>query len=163
MGDPSGDTGGDNGADRGLDKGVDYGVDKGVDISVDVESLRALSGRLRAGADQLQAVLDELAAETPGRLGTPALDDACERFHRDWRYGMSLIRRNVDRAGAGLDTTADVYQQHELDAARLFGSLLRPGRVSAPASTRPSIPPPTPDPTLDPTSDPAVVEERAAP
>lgn len=96
------------------------------DLSVDVAGLRALSVELRAGADELGAALGELSGATPGQLGSASLDEACEYFQHKWRHGMSLIRENVTRAGTGLDATADAYQQHEQDAATLFGAILKP-------------------------------------
>lgn len=65
------------------------------DFSVDVTSLRALSWRLRAGANELGAALAALSGATPGRLGTPSLDEACQDFQQQWQHGMSLIRENV--------------------------------------------------------------------
>jgi uncharacterized protein YukE len=106
-------------------------------FSVDVASLRALSGRLRAGADELSAVLGELSGVTPGQLGTASLDEACQEFQEKWQHGMSLMRENVTRVGAGLDATAATYQQHEQQLSQLFGSLVdpaadSPGRGGAP-------------------------------
>ena len=96
------------------------------DFSVAVTSLRALSFRLRAGADELGAALGDLAGATPGQLGSASLDEACDGFRQRWQHGVSLIRDNVTRAGAGLDATADAYQQHEQDVAQLFGAILKP-------------------------------------
>lgn len=96
------------------------------DFSVDVASLRALSDRLRAGADELGAALGELSEATPGQLATASLDEACQDFQQRWRHGMSLIRDNVTKVGTGLDATAGAYQLHEQQAGQLFGRLLNP-------------------------------------
>jgi uncharacterized protein YukE len=90
------------------------------DFRVDVASLRALSGRLRGAADELGAALGELSGASAGRLGAASLDEACQDFERQWQHGLSLIRDNVTKVGAGLDATAAAYQQHEQDLARLF-------------------------------------------
>ena len=96
------------------------------DFSVDVTRLRALSGQLRTAADELGAALGELSRATPGQLGTGSLDEACRDFQLQWQHGMSLIRENVNRVGAGLDATAGAYQQHDQDIAQLFAGVLKP-------------------------------------
>ena len=93
------------------------------DFGVDVTGLRALSGRLRAGVDELGAVLAELSGATSGQLGSDSLDGACQEFQQAWQHGMSLIRANVTRVAAGLDATAAAYQRHEHDLATLLAGI----------------------------------------
>lgn len=89
-------------------------------FKTDIGQLDQFLTNLERCVDELneaRAALDHVRAD---QIGTARLDEACDRFQQEWKYGSDRTKKMIDAVKEGVRSNRKGYQEVEEALEKVF-------------------------------------------
>ncbi|MEV6758763.1 hypothetical protein [Streptomyces sp. NPDC051214] len=96
-------------------------------LRLDAIELENFMKLLDGSVESLKGLRNALSGATVGGLGTDELDNACEDFQEDWKYGAEQIGEQAEELSGIIGQSKDAFNEVE-DA--LVKALEKPGKTN---------------------------------
>jgi Mg2+ and Co2+ transporter CorA len=105
-----------------------------VDFRVDLDGLQQVMSKLKGAEDAMREAMAVMHTLGPASLGTKKLDNACNDFQKEWKYGLGQISDDIKATTESVQATKETYSQLEAAVKALFTT------SGAPGAAQPTMP-----------------------
>lgn len=82
-------------------------------FKTDIGQLEQFLTQLESCVDELNEARSALQHVRADQIGTPRLDEACDKFQDEWKYGSDKTKEMIDAIKEGLKSNKTGYQEVE--------------------------------------------------
>ncbi|QKZ25077.1 hypothetical protein HUT05_34205 [Streptomyces chartreusis] len=89
-------------------------------FKTDVDQLAQFLANLESCVRELDEARTALAHVRADQIGTGRLDEACDRFQEEWKYGSEQTKKMIDAISEGVKANKKGYQEVEEALEKAF-------------------------------------------
>jgi uncharacterized phage infection (PIP) family protein YhgE len=82
-------------------------------FKTDIGQLEQFLTQLESCVDELNEARSALEHVRADQIGTPRLDEACDKFQEEWKYGSDKTKEMIDAIKEGVKSNKEGYQEVE--------------------------------------------------
>ncbi|MEU4198686.1 hypothetical protein AB0B79_17795 [Streptomyces sp. NPDC039022] len=82
-------------------------------FTTDVDQLAQFLKNLEGCVRELKEARSALEHVRADQIGTPELDEACDKFQQKWKYGTEQTKEMIDKISEGVKANKESYEELE--------------------------------------------------
>lgn len=93
------------------------------EFKTDTDQLGRFLRTLESCVEDLNEARSALSHVRADQIGTPELDEACDHFQSEWKYGAEQTKKMVDAISEGVKTNKKNYEEVENALQKAFKAM----------------------------------------